>query len=521
METWQYKATQSFKLGHHDKSLKEFKRAIDICKDDRIYHLLDQTIQCEIKLNKLQDALNRSKQMIRNDKQNPKGYIRLGSILKKLGHGKSASKVYEQGLTKSTKSYIGYDKLERLAKENKQVNKKGIDPVMSLPFELIEEILFNLPMKTLAKCLQVSKTWNKMVKHSHVWRSVIDFSRVKPRRVTKKLVATYCQYGLPLQKLVLCNMKPEFEVDIVNVMRRANNIGELNLTIKSAKSLLLLKGMVIDKLILNIPSIQLNLVKLVNDVCIKELTINGDSNYEYDKMGEQDDDDESKEPLLPLELLSLKGYWNQLPKLTNALHTFELDTFRENNNGVLSLIDLSKFKLLENLHIYENNIFNLESIRGNPQFVDIKKGILPVDSLFSVDEPWTNCHTLSLPYFQGDQVMLLRFIKQRGLKNLKKLDIRFAAFVEFDNNSKFIELLCQELVDVEELSVCGCQSFTDKSVDLLSFSNLISLDVRHTAVTFQSIYKLLNRGLKYVGIEGCRLNLEEYNIIKQRAQLIV
>ena len=151
---------------------------------DELIATLDLRISIRLKLGDKASARKDATQMIRTNRADGRGYLRLGQLERLTDDHSAAIKWYEQGLKKvpegdRLRAYITtqHTKTTTLLKEL-TVLSKPMDPFTNLPAEIIEMIVASFNYREAAICLSVSKTWRHVLPTYSVLRNTIDFSHV-------------------------------------------------------------------------------------------------------------------------------------------------------------------------------------------------------------------------------------------------------------------------------------------------------------------------------------------------------
>lgn len=151
---------------------------------DDLLATLDLRVSVYLKLNDKVSARKDAAQMVRINRADGRGYLRLGQ-LERLGDDPAASiKWYEHGLKKVPESdklhaYISAQHVKTLAMLKSQtVISNPVDPFKKLPAEVIEMIVRFFNYREAVICLGVSKTWQNMLHAHSTLRNSLDFSHV-------------------------------------------------------------------------------------------------------------------------------------------------------------------------------------------------------------------------------------------------------------------------------------------------------------------------------------------------------
>ena len=177
---------------HQAYEKKDYKGALAILQNmlasapsqDDLLAALDLRVSAHLKLNDKASARKDAAQMVRINRADGRGYIRLGQ-LERLGGDHAASiKWYEHGLKQVPESnrlhaYITAQHIKTLAMLKSQtVVSNRMDPFKKLPVEIIEMIVRLFNYREAVICLGVSKTWQNMLHTYSSLRDSLDFSQV-------------------------------------------------------------------------------------------------------------------------------------------------------------------------------------------------------------------------------------------------------------------------------------------------------------------------------------------------------
>ncbi|KAG0311939.1 hypothetical protein BGZ99_009821 [Dissophora globulifera] len=173
-------ARKAFSLKDFVTAFHYLTRALTIAPKD--INLLDSRAASLEKIGRLEDALADAKSMIRNQPQNPKGYLRAGKVLRLQQNFKSSAKIFIAGA-------------ERCDKENKEYEAlreaRVLDPMERLPFELVMVVFDSLSFTERVRCLIISKKWMAYLGSvRHFWHS-IDLAKRIPSPVRTPRHALY------------------------------------------------------------------------------------------------------------------------------------------------------------------------------------------------------------------------------------------------------------------------------------------------------------------------------------------
>ncbi|AOW01957.1 hypothetical protein B0I72DRAFT_134329 [Yarrowia lipolytica] len=188
------------------------------------------------------------------------GYLTIGKILQENNKDDAALKMYQIGLKRCPED----DKLRHVLKSQMEVvqrrldssfkqekptqttqrtskssltetgsltevtPKTCIDPMTTLPAEVVENIFTHVPFRTVVRSMRVSKTWQTTIESMrHVWNSRINFSAApKDRPVSVKAMERYFKLAT----------KASPTTDLDELKHAKNNIRVINLLGMHSKS---------------------------------------------------------------------------------------------------------------------------------------------------------------------------------------------------------------------------------------------------------------------------------------------
>ncbi|KAH3675011.1 hypothetical protein WICMUC_002843 [Wickerhamomyces mucosus] len=274
-------ANKQFKLKMYHESIKLFTRAIEFSQTldysqiekirekiykvskrppylqhgDTIYHpklvsLYDSRAAGFLKLNKHQDAINDSREMITIEPFSPKGYLRLGKIQESLRNDRDAFKTYSEGIrfiesgrkklnlkfpphyiealvAQRNRLKLKFLEMMQKKKESKLIpipefnvpmtneshktsfsRSSSRDPLDSLPIEIIDLIVRQLSFSQIIKqCLLVSQRWYDVISSLSVFNNIVikNNSRINEVQNCMKLVLKSKQLNNPYNKFQTLN----------------------------------------------------------------------------------------------------------------------------------------------------------------------------------------------------------------------------------------------------------------------------------------------------------------------------
>jgi hypothetical protein len=152
---------------------------------------LDLRVSIFLKLDDKVSARKDATHMIRTNRADGRGYLRLGQLERLAADHVAAIKWYEHGLKKIPENdrlhafiIAQHAKTTAMLKAH-TVASKPVDPFTKLPAEINEMIVRFLTYREAVLCLRVSKTWRHMLQTYSTLRNTLDFSQVgKDKLVT-------------------------------------------------------------------------------------------------------------------------------------------------------------------------------------------------------------------------------------------------------------------------------------------------------------------------------------------------
>src|SRR2546421_5712878 len=185
---------------------------------DDLIAILDLRVSVYLKLDDKVSARKDATVMIRTNRADSRGYLRLGQLERLAGDNAGALKWYDHGLKKVPKgdrlhAYIvaQHTKTTGLVKAQ-TVFSKAADPLSKLPVEIVEMIVASLNYREAVVCLRVSKTWRQVLSTYSVLRNTLDFSCVGQGKLVSfagiKAALGRSQKAEPPVVVIAANMTP-------------------------------------------------------------------------------------------------------------------------------------------------------------------------------------------------------------------------------------------------------------------------------------------------------------------------
>jgi tetratricopeptide (TPR) repeat protein len=157
---------------HYEEAIRAFDQALGKAKVQNLREsrlvslaLLDLRVEARLRRKKYDRARKDAETMIRVDKTDARGYIRLGQIKRLQGDRSAALKSYSTGL-----EYVLTNRPLRDVLKTKHENAlraitqlKPTDPVTVLPAELLRMILYHFDYREATAIIRVSKSWRDAI----------------------------------------------------------------------------------------------------------------------------------------------------------------------------------------------------------------------------------------------------------------------------------------------------------------------------------------------------------------------
>ena len=138
--------------------------------------ILDLRVEAQLRLKNLDAAVKDARTMVRQDRADPRGYLRCGQSSRLKNDFAGAQRWYDQGLKNVVRTHKGYHKLESMSLKtigkSAAPQSKRRDPLMVLPMDLIHMVLNYLDLWEATSCLRISRTWRNTLLAAHsVWKT--------------------------------------------------------------------------------------------------------------------------------------------------------------------------------------------------------------------------------------------------------------------------------------------------------------------------------------------------------------
>ncbi|KAI0006648.1 hypothetical protein F4779DRAFT_554567 [Xylariaceae sp. FL0662B] len=144
-----------------------------------------------------------AEQMIHLCPREPKGYLRLGKLLRLQGRAPLALLTYTQGIHLVGRKHSQHHFFAKMVEQRDKLRPLliKIDPVTQFPLEIVDMIFENVDFRTLCRSICVSKTWRAyLTKARFLWQiQEYNYGSSLPRQakdwVTLKSLAMYASFA--------------------------------------------------------------------------------------------------------------------------------------------------------------------------------------------------------------------------------------------------------------------------------------------------------------------------------------
>lgn len=196
-EEYQELGKRYYKLEQYEKAVEAFTNGLELAANPAIARSLYNYRAASFdKLQNFNYALKDGRELIRLNKKDAEGYLRIGSVLQKQNKLDTAIAIYKNGMKNVPVNDKGFQYLQQLHDKLTRMLSPAtaVDPFAVLPVELVEMIIGYLNFRSMVNCLRVCKGWkNYLVKRPKLW-TVLDLSQAR-RDVSRNFVKNAVQYS--------------------------------------------------------------------------------------------------------------------------------------------------------------------------------------------------------------------------------------------------------------------------------------------------------------------------------------
>ncbi|RJE25838.1 hypothetical protein PHISCL_01814 [Aspergillus sclerotialis] len=259
-ESLQQQGQKLYQRGDFNASLETFTEALKSAPTDLKVSLLDNRAATCTKLAQYDMALRDARHMIKQDKNDERGYLRCAKVLILDGKPDKALDVYAYALKTLSSNHPRRQVVEQLHnKLRDKMSEKCHDPFTVLPFEVAELILQQFNFRQIVAILRVSKKWDQFLssirsfwmrldltgarKRVH-WTAVRSYIRRSKAMLTCAIVENLNPPSIP-KSLEFLSRCPNLEYLDVRVPVKANELYDLFKNSKKLKTLITFRDIVV------------------------------------------------------------------------------------------------------------------------------------------------------------------------------------------------------------------------------------------------------------------------------------
>jgi len=198
----------------YDEAVHAFTQALEAPKaslQERI-NVLDLRVGTYVKLSKLDEGFRDAKAMVRQARNDGRGYLRCGQLERLKENYPLAVQWYQHGLRNVSETdrlypylQLQLEKAKREA-ENKVAVSKAKDPLATLPLEVLRMIVSYLDYRQVVGILRVSKAWNRTLSKVEPLIDSIDFGSAQKKVTYHMLKASLARLLKHPIKIVVANL---------------------------------------------------------------------------------------------------------------------------------------------------------------------------------------------------------------------------------------------------------------------------------------------------------------------------
>lgn len=175
-----------------NRAYSEWKEAKE--SDSVLLSILDLRINSFVKLGQLKPANEDAKRMVRVDRTDARGYLRCAQIARRQSDYETALRWYHHALRNMAASDTLQDyvktqlaKTKALSRE-KVVTANAMDPLATLPLEIVEMVAVQIEYRQLVALLRVSRVWNRVLGSIRPLSDTLDLSGSSRRKISWTVV---------------------------------------------------------------------------------------------------------------------------------------------------------------------------------------------------------------------------------------------------------------------------------------------------------------------------------------------
>lgn len=215
------------------------RRAQKRCKDESHLTALGSLVMVAVKAKDYKLGLVYAQNLIHLSPRDPRGYLRVGQVLRLMEKQHTALAVYQQGVGLVTRANAEHPGLRALREQEKITRKltTQVDPLEALPAEILVLVLSYLNTRHHCQCIRLSKSWRAFMESQvarplwtsqHFGQLTKSAKTIKPNMVQRYLVK-YPNGQLKSLRIDNCNTLPLACGKIMSILRACPQLQHLSL----------------------------------------------------------------------------------------------------------------------------------------------------------------------------------------------------------------------------------------------------------------------------------------------------
>ncbi|KAL2830097.1 hypothetical protein BJY01DRAFT_261042 [Aspergillus pseudoustus] len=200
------------------------------CPDVDALSVLDNRAATYTKLLQYDQALKDSRQMIKHDKQDERGYLRCAKALLLDGKPEKALEVYAYALKSLPKDRSRRRVVEAMhQKLQDKLRSKCYDPFTVFPYEIARMVVEDFDFRELVAILRVSKGWDRFLSSMRDLWMRLDFSRARSKIHWSSVLSYIRRSKAMLTQAVVTNLTKASIRKVLEYISRCPNLQHLEI----------------------------------------------------------------------------------------------------------------------------------------------------------------------------------------------------------------------------------------------------------------------------------------------------
>ncbi|KAL4801938.1 hypothetical protein BDV18DRAFT_68378 [Aspergillus unguis] len=212
-----------------EAAISAFTEALK-CPDVDALSVLDNRAATYTKLLRYDQALKDARQMIKQNKQDDRGYLRLAKALLLDGKAEKALEVYAYALKTLPKDNPRRQVVEQMhTKLQERLVSRCYDPFSVFPLELASMVLAHFNFRQIVAILRVSKGWDRFLSSKRDLWMDLDFSMARSRIHWSSVLACIRRSKAMLTRAVMTNITKASIRKVLEYVSRCPNLQHLEI----------------------------------------------------------------------------------------------------------------------------------------------------------------------------------------------------------------------------------------------------------------------------------------------------